>query len=216
MINAKVCPFCKETRFINNKNFGLPVDECILYESEDLYIGVDISPLVRGHVLIITKEHYYNFYELPRKIKNEVIELQKELKRIYKEMYNSEILFFEHGSNEPGMAGSSIDHAHLHCIPYDGDIKEDLDKLLGEAIECDIMKEDDFTNEFSYIYIDVLDDKYIYKVDKLDSQFLRRLIITRLKDKEYKWQNRCKKEKSVKALEQTIKDLKGKVSIPFY
>lgn len=50
---SKDCPFCMNTRFKNN----------------NIYVQVYISPLCRGHILIITKEHYLNFYETPDGIK---------------------------------------------------------------------------------------------------------------------------------------------------
>lgn len=191
---------------------GLPVEECVLFESDTLYVGVDISPLCRGHVLLITREHYFNFYELPWRIKKEVQKLQNCLRKLYKEIYGKNILFFEHGSNKPGTAGSSIDHAHLHCIPFDGDVKETLDVLLGMGVECDILKESEYKNEFSYVYIDDGENKIIYKVENLDSQFLRRILTEQLHEQDYLWQEKCLNKKSIVNLEKTIVDLKGKVT----
>ena len=54
------CPFCMNTRFKNNKLVNLPSEECILFENNNIYVQVDISPLCRGHILIITKKHYLN------------------------------------------------------------------------------------------------------------------------------------------------------------
>ena len=58
---SEKCPFCDGTRYINNKMANLPTTEAILFENEDLYVRVDISPLCLGHCLIITRKHYLNF-----------------------------------------------------------------------------------------------------------------------------------------------------------
>ena len=116
MIFSNECPFCSSTRYINNRLVNLPAEEAILFENNDLYVRVDISPLCLGHILIITNKHYLNFFEIPKEIKEEVIILKDKIKEIYKQIYNTDVLFFEHGSAKSGYAGASIDHAHLHCI----------------------------------------------------------------------------------------------------
>lgn len=212
MIGSADCPFCKETRFNNNKLANLPTEDTILFENENIYVQVDISPLCLGHILIITNEHYLNFFETPKDIKNDVINLKKKIKETYKKIYNTDVLFFEHGSAQSGYAGTSIDHAHLHCIPYNNDISSTLEKLLGIPIACDILTKDNFHNEFSYIYIESEKiEKQIYKVEKLPSQFLRKLLSNNLGNDEYLWQEICTNENNRKILNQTISDLKDKL-----
>ena len=137
------------------------------------------------------------------------------IKEVYKEIYNSDVLFFEHGSAQSGYAGASIDHAHLHCIPYKFDLTESLNRELGQAEECDILSpEKHFNNEFSYIYIgSEKNGNKIYRVEKLPSQFLRRLVFEKQGSQEYKWQEKCITLDSVKDSKQTIEDLKDKILI---
>lgn len=92
------CHFCTDTRYINNKLANLPAEEAILFENDDIYVRVDISPLCLGHVLIITNKHYLNFFEIPKEMKIQVSKLKEKIKEVYKEIYNSDVLFFEHGS----------------------------------------------------------------------------------------------------------------------
>lgn len=149
-----------------------------------------------------------------------LMELKKDTKKImntiiklYRELYNSDTLFFEHGSAKSGYAGASIDHAHLHCVPYNNSINNDLDKLLGKAIECDIFAHSTFKNEFSYIYTENSNNKKIYKVEKLQSQFLRKLMSEKINDGKYLWQEKCITNDSIDTLNQTINDLKNKIII---
>lgn len=201
------------TRFKNNKLVNLPSEECILFENNNIYVQVDISPLCRGHILIITKEHYLNFYETPDGIKKDTKKIMNTIIKLYRELYNSDTLFFEHGSAKSGYAGASIDHAHLHCVPYNNSINNDLDKLLGKAIECDIFAHSTFKNEFSYIYTEKSNNKKIYKVEKLPSQFLRKLMSEKINDGKYLCQEKCITNDSIDTLNQTINDLKNKIII---
>lgn len=206
------CPFCKNTRFNNNKLANLPTEDSILFENKHIYIQVDISPLCLGHILIITNKHYLNFFETSEEIKRDVIKIKEKIKNVYKQVYNADVLFFEHGSAQAGYAGASIEHAHLHCIPYKFDISDSLHKLLGEPIECDILSSYDFNNEFSYIYVESEQNgNLIYKVNKLPSQFLRKLLSENFGNKEYLWQEKCITEDNKKNLNQTISDLKNKL-----
>ena len=212
---SKECPFCKYTKFQNNKLVNLPAEDCILFENDNIYVQVDISPLCLGHILIITNDHYFNFFETPNNIKEDVIKLKENISNIYKQIYNTDILIFEHGSAQSGYAGASIDHAHLHCIPYRFDISPTLDAQLGQPIDCDILSlNSNFKNEFSYIYLESKQiGKKIYKVEKLPSQFLRRLVFEKQGSKEYLWQEKCITSDSEKNLKQTILDLQNKIII---
>lgn len=205
------CPFCKNTRFKNNELINIDTTDSILFENDKLYIQVDISPLCRGHILIITNDHYLNFYETPRKIKDDVVKLKDKIRKLYKDIYNSDVLFFEHGSSMSGYAGASIDHAHIHAIPINYDFSNELN--LGESINCDIFSTHGFHNEFSYIYLENSYKKIIYKVEKLPSQFMRKVVSNKLKSDSYLWQDRCISKDSKNTFRETINDLQGKITI---
>ena len=212
---SKECPFCDASRFQNNEIAHLPTLESILFQNENLYVQVDISPLMRGHILIISNHHYLNFYEIPKDIKKDIILVMEKIKAIYRELYHTDVLFFEHGSAQSGYAGASIDHAHLHCVPYFSeklDIKKSLDQLFGNGLCCDILANNDFENEFSYLYFEnEKDGKFLYKVSKLPSQFLRKLIAEKLGDDIFLWQEKCITPNSRTYFQQTISDLNGKI-----
>ena len=107
---SEKCPFCDGTRYINNKMANLPTTEAILFENEDLYVRVDISPLCLGHCLIITRKHYLNFFEIPIDLKQQVKKIMEKIRSIYKKLYNSDVLFFEHGAD--ALHRVAVDAAH--------------------------------------------------------------------------------------------------------
>lgn len=212
---SKECPFCRKTKFNNNKLVNLPTEESVLFENNNVYVQVDIAPLCLGHILIITNNHYLNFFETSNEIKEDVFQLKEIIKKIYKKIYNTDVLFFEHGSAKSGYAGASIDHAHLHCIPHKFNINESLNKSLGNPIKLDILSSSlNFKNEFSYIYTENSQEmKLLYKVEKLPSQFLRKLISKKLNNTNYLWQEKCITTESISNLKQTILDLQNKIVI---
>lgn len=210
------CVFCLNTRFNNNKLVSLPAEESILFENDKLYVIPDIAPLKLGHILIITNEHYTNFFSTPIDIKKDVKKLQNNIRKLYKRIYNSDTLFFEHGSLKAGDAGSSIEHAHLHAIPFTKSIKKELDKIVDTSpIKCNIINENNFSSEYSYLYIENENDgNYIYKVDKLPSQFLRKFVASLLDSKVYTWQNMIyNTEDNKETYNRTIEDIKNHINI---
>lgn len=203
------CIFCPGNILKNNYLYNLPSDECIIYKSDSLYVQVDIAPITLGHILIIPNKHYLNFFELPKDIKEEVLILQDKIRKYYKTKYNSNVLFFEHGSIKDNMAGSSIDHAHLHCIPINKSITNILNKDLGESIKYNILKSNiNFNNEFGYIYTEYNNKYNLYKVNNLPSQYLRKVISDNLKNNDYNWKTLITLNDNKKIINQTINDLK--------
>lgn len=200
------CQLCRS----NDTGTVETIGQRVVYRGKYIYVAVDISPLCIGHVLIITNEHYFNFYETDKKVKEETSFVKEKLKELEKGFYHKDVLFFEHGSIKSGEAGSSVDHAHLHVVPCNADIKAELDKELGEAVNCDILKED-FSNTSSYIYLEDSNYKVIYSVDKLPSQYLRKIVGEKIGNSKYDWHVNSIMEDSLKRLEETYQDLKGKI-----
>ncbi len=194
----------------NDKSDRVSIGKRVLYSGNYNYVAVDISPLCVGHLLIITNEHYFNYYETPKEVKEEADKLKRKIEILFRELYHSNTIFFEHGSSKPNEAGSSVDHAHLHAIPTDILLKSDLDSLLGESKECDIFSKN-YHNEFSYIYLEELKKRIIYRVGKLPSQYLRKVVGEKMGNVNYDWRIYCKCENSLQILEQTYKDLKDKI-----
>ncbi len=118
-------PFC-DKGIINKEKF---------LESKYFYAIVDIMPVTKGHVLIVSKRHLLSFLDLN---KNEMNELGKLIKRVIKIA-----LRFAGGdgfdviSQNGESAGQSVFHFHVHIIPRKMSDKinkenEDWYKVLNE------------------------------------------------------------------------------------
>ncbi|MFA5060737.1 MAG: HIT family protein [Candidatus Pacearchaeota archaeon] len=86
-----------------------------VFESENFIVIKDANPKVKGHSLVIPKEHIETFFELPESLYGELIRVAKK---------SAEILGNEGSStgfnfivNNGASAGQIIHHAHLHILP---------------------------------------------------------------------------------------------------
>lgn len=104
------CIFCK----IGRKE----IVSAIVYEDSEVLAFLDINPVSKGHTLIITKEHFKNFNEVPKNLLNKVMQVAQTL---------SQASILELGAtgvniltNINRSAGQEIMHFHVHVIPrYD-------------------------------------------------------------------------------------------------
>jgi histidine triad (HIT) family protein len=103
----KDCIFCKIVK--------KEIPSKIIEESENFLAFPDINPQVKGHTLIITKEHYETFLDLPKNLGNELIEFTKKIAK--KQMKENNATGFNLLNNNFKVAGQVVDHWHLHLLP---------------------------------------------------------------------------------------------------
>lgn len=101
------CIFCK----IASKE--APAE--ILYETERVISFLDINPINYGHTLIIPKEHFKEFHEIPDETSKELIVVISKLTKAILESLKP------HGynifTNNGRFAGQAIMHCHFHIVP---------------------------------------------------------------------------------------------------
>lgn len=86
-----------------------------IYEDENCKVILDINAATKGHALIIVKEHYDNFFELPEEKAVEVIKVAKMLSKQMAENLQCDGFNILQNNNE--VAGQTIMHYHMHLIP---------------------------------------------------------------------------------------------------
>jgi histidine triad (HIT) family protein len=91
-----------------------------VYEDERSFAFLDIGPVNLGHVLIVPKEHYYDFSVIPEA---EVGELFVAVQRVAKATASAVgAPGFNIGINTGLAAGQVVMHAHVHVMPrFEGD-----------------------------------------------------------------------------------------------
>jgi diadenosine tetraphosphate (Ap4A) HIT family hydrolase len=114
--NIKGCRLCKAQEveaevssfFIDHRDKGAPTE---------LVVVEDLSPLVTGHVLIVTRGHYRAVGELETGERVDEVAAYIESVRAKYEEQGVYVVAFEHGPRRAREAGSCIDHAHVHVVP---------------------------------------------------------------------------------------------------
>lgn len=95
----------------------------IIVENDLCYAIYDKYPVNLGHVLIMPKRHFKNFFDAREEEIVAIYGLIHECKRILDERYQPTGYNIGININESG--GQTIMHLHVHLIPrYDGDVED--------------------------------------------------------------------------------------------
>jgi histidine triad (HIT) family protein len=103
----KDCVFCKIVRD------EMPSSK--VFENERLLAFLDINPVSKGHTLVIPKNHYAGFLEIPADLFTEMGQVLQRVGRAAKTHLGSD--GFNVLLNNGRAAGQLIDHAHFHLVP---------------------------------------------------------------------------------------------------
>lgn len=101
------CIFCK----IAKKE----IPAYIIKESENFLAFLDIHPHAPGHTLVIPKDHYERFLDLPENLVEELIQIIKETALLLSQAFKTNDFTF--GINEGPFAGQAVPHFHFHIMP---------------------------------------------------------------------------------------------------
>lgn len=97
------CPFCHKTV----KDYFL--------ESSHFASIYNISPILPGHSLIISKTHKNSLFELTEKELSEFMSLGRQTAKLLSHVFNTDA--FDWAVQEKEAAGQSIAHLHMHVVP---------------------------------------------------------------------------------------------------
>lgn len=201
------CIFCQENRFHNNLKAGFTFSESLIYEDEYVFITPDLSPLVPGHLLIVSQNHYNSFAGAPIEVQND---LQKTIEYIHNSLHYEKIAWFEHGAVFSGKGGASIDHAHLHVLPYEFPIQQavEADNKYSKKVEFSKDLFYKLAEKQPYLWIsNGFDSSSIYYVDNLPSQYLRSIVVQLQGKREYNWKSNFMGEESKKKYRATLEKI---------
>tara|TARA_Y100000310_G_scaffold294809_1_gene325581 strand:- start:404 stop:811 length:408 start_codon:yes stop_codon:yes gene_type:complete len=103
----EACTFCK---IIKGE---IPCSK--IYEDDKAFAFLDIAPVNKGHALVIPKEHYESFEDLPDDLLEYLIKLVRKVSKAVKKGTNADA--YNIGMNVGKAAGQLVFHAHWHIIP---------------------------------------------------------------------------------------------------
>lgn len=196
-MTCKLCDVIVDSLEINNAS---KLCNRLLYSTKSFLITPCIGPLVPGHILIISKEHFENL-SCMNAIERDEINQIFDLLRVKLPKYYSDCLVAEHGAYDfQQNSGACIIHTHLHVIPncldsiiaFDAILKYVLLNNISELVDID----------YPYILAASHDFIRIYNADSVPSQMIRRLILAS-RGETQNWDWRTQPENDFN--EQTIK-----------
>jgi len=104
--------------------------DCVFCQKNDLIMENDLAkafwdlhPVRRGHLLIVPKQHYATYFDIPAATRVAMDQLLTQAKAYLDQKYQP--AGYNIGINTGTAAGQTIMHAHVHLIPrYRGDVKD--------------------------------------------------------------------------------------------
>jgi ATP adenylyltransferase len=112
------CPFCH----MDDPQVRARAENTVFFETENFVVVPTRGSFVPGYLLIVTKQHFINFGQLPDRLFTEFRHIHHTMREHVRSIYGPTITF-EHGGNGgfSDRGGSCIEHAHMHIVPYADD-----------------------------------------------------------------------------------------------
>jgi ubiquinone/menaquinone biosynthesis C-methylase UbiE/diadenosine tetraphosphate (Ap4A) HIT family hydrolase len=186
------CPLCPEHRFDYAAMAGLPGPGSIIVGDNSFYLAPDVSPMVDGHLLLVSCQHAVSFGGLGDPFDEPIKEYSHFLGRLFKEVYDAPPLFFEHGGGSSGEAGACISHAHWHCVPgLAEDIVSEIKARFGNGSPADLDTLRSLRSTGSnYLYLRFHSgDGLVFPIKIVPSQFFRQVLARITGEEKWRWRS---------------------------
>lgn len=210
------CCFCEEhLRPLNSQYYielgkKIGVNSRILVETNNWYAVPSLGCLTIGYILLVCKQHYQSAANLSAELYQEMLELKDLVEKTIYERLGLKCLAFEHGTTSPRYSGAnSVDHIHLHIVPFTQEIWPDISRKYG-IDNFDIIT--DYKDLFSlwtntcpktYLLFQDLNKVIYYKPDahEFPSQFFRKCLAPYFKAEKWDWRQEYYQENFIKTMD---------------
>ena len=96
------------------------IPSATVYEDDDVKAILDVNPAAKGHVIVLTKTHAANVFEISEEALSKAICAAKKIATALKKTYNCDGVNILQNNGEA--AGQTVFHLHIHVIPrFEGD-----------------------------------------------------------------------------------------------
>jgi len=176
-MNAHRCSFCRKLSYVGKAALD-PVFDKAIWEDDDFVLMPTVGALVPGYLLLLPRRHYSSLGNLPDGLLRKAAALKDGIRRLLTAQFTAPV-FFEHGdAGGTGKSGSSVTHAHLHCVPTDVDITS---ALRQENTFARIQSITDLAGPAAakrgYIYYESqIQEQYLLCNADVPSQYVRRVL----------------------------------------
>lgn len=176
---AGPCKFCK----IFFKDIMLDNIDTPLSKSSNNHYAIiaSLGSFIDGWSLIIPNKHIYSMKECFKDI--EFIDFTNSVISKLAGVYQKNIIIFEHGANREGsIVACGTNHAHLHIVPYDKSILNEIRKKRKGWIRCKASDISNLAVDKEYWFyaekVDRIEDVsgWLHLIQKPESQFFRKVL----------------------------------------
>ncbi len=86
-----------------------------VYEDDDVLAILDVSPVAKGHCLVMPKKHYRDYLSTPKDTLHKVMDVAQRIGQAEVSVLGAKGINIL--TNVGEMAGQSVPHFHVHVIP---------------------------------------------------------------------------------------------------
>lgn len=105
-------------------------------ENDQFFAFLDISPMAKGHVLVIPKQEIDRFFDLPDELLSGMLLFAKPIARAMERLFDCDRVGI-------AVMGLEVPHAHMHLVPINGadDLNFTRKKLRLEKEEFESIRD---------------------------------------------------------------------------
>lgn len=152
----------------------------ILYETEEFLCVPTVGALTEGYVLTIPKYHALCGGDLDQGMLDQYWSFTKSVADVIESKFGDTIIF-EHGPAKPNTkVGCGVDHAHMHIVPVNGEVRKSASRINPESIgwhRLDSIKNLSQLHDENQEYVLIKEDEpFVGTAPNIISQLFRRAI----------------------------------------
>lgn len=179
------CELCRAVRESTSEHAPALHNTC-LYQTEWFAVLPALGPLVPGHIMVVSHDHYPNLLSMPREALVEYERLAQWLRdrSPYQELG---FLEAEHGSTSAELAGGCIVHTHVNWIPGAANFIRIFDDRFQTTDWNRLSELEAPTKGYILLRSSTNERRFFVPSEKLPSQLLRREIFAQRGRDDWDW-----------------------------
>lgn len=164
------CPLCAAAHDKALTMGGVNVNT-VVGETDNFIIVPALGPLVRGHVLVISRTHSAGLRFLSAEMRQRYCDVSRQL-RAYCGSAGDSLLEAEHGASAESFRGPCIRHTHIHILPGVGGAISAFS--YTNEWPCEAVPQSEVANP--YIWLSDGTDEALYSASSANGQEIRKTI----------------------------------------
>ena len=103
-----------------------------IYEDNEVLVIMDVNPRSNGHLLVISKKHYQDLFDIDQNTLNHILKVAKEMSNLLMDKLNCEGITLEQNNG----ISQEVKRFHLHIIPkYKKEKKLEIENVFHKIVD---------------------------------------------------------------------------------